>query len=154
MDILKRDKNNQISHMLTNDHRPNPAFINEFQTNNFTLSLKSIELVEGALEGYQVEEGGMFVVMHLSIRNNTNEIIEISREDFALSYDKEEPYTPEENFKSSHQFADDFAMKPFETVNGNFVFITSASASRICFLYNENYDEDHYKLYRLRYRLS
>lgn len=154
MDILKRDRKNQISHILTNDHKPNPAFINEFQTNSFTLTLKSIELVEGNMGGYEVETGGMFVVMHITIRNNTNEIIDISREDFGMSYDKEEPYNPEENFHITHQLEDEFSLKPFESINGSYIFVASANAHKLCFLYNEVYDEEHYKLYHLRYKLN
>ena len=50
MDVLYKDENNNLKHILCNDHRPNPAFINEFQTSQFTLKLLSIEIIEKNLD--------------------------------------------------------------------------------------------------------
>lgn len=154
MDIIKRDENNQVSHILVQDHIPNRAFVNEFQTNFFTLKLKSIEIVKSKLQGYKVDQGGVFLILHISIRNNTNEILDVYRDDFALYYDEDEPYPPEENFKVPFQLADILALKPLEEIKGSYIFTVSESAKRICFLHNEYYDEDDYKSYRLRYRIT
>ncbi|NBK97589.1 MAG: DUF4352 domain-containing protein [Erysipelotrichia bacterium] len=152
MDVLKKDKNNHVSHLLIKDHIPNPAFINEFQTNDFTLKLNTMELVSHQLEGYQVDEGGQFLVLHLMIRNNTNEILDLYREDFLLSYDEGEDYNPEEFFNVPYQFKDEFALKPLETIKGCLVFVIAANAKKITFSHNEYYDDEHYKNYHLRYR--
>ena len=154
MDIIKKDKNLQVSHILVKDHIPNQAFINEFRTNYFTLKLFSIEMVEASLAGFKVDEGGIFLLLHVQIRNNTNEILDLYREDFSLYYDREEPYNPEEYFQVPFQFPDAFSLKPLESIKGCFVFIISSYAKKICFLHNEFYDEDHFKMYRLRYRLD
>lgn len=152
MDVLKRDKDNHINHLLIKDHIPNPAFINEFQTNYFTLKLNTIELVEDKLENFQVDAGGQFLVLHVCIRNNTNEILDLYREDFLLSYDDEDAYAPEEYFHVPYQFQDEFALKPLETIKGSFIFIIADNAKKITFYHHEYYDEEHFKMYRLRYR--
>lgn len=154
MDVIKKDKDKQVSHILIQDHIPNRAFINEFQTNFFTLKLQSIEIVESCLQGYQVEEGGVFLVLHVMIRNNTNEILDIYKEDFALYYDETEPYPPEENFQVPFQFPDEFSLKPLEECKGSYIFIISKNAKKICFFHHEYYDEEDFKMYRLRYRLG
>lgn len=154
MDIIKKDKNNHISHILVNDHIPNPAFINEFQTNYFTVKLNSIEIVEEALNGYRVDQGGAFLLLHMNIRNNTNEILDLYREDFALFYNKEEPFNPEENFGVPYQFPDQMALKPLESVKGCYLFIIDKNAKKIGFLHHEYYDEEHYKEYHLHYKLT
>lgn len=152
MDVLKKDKYNQVNHLLIKDHVPNPAFMNEFQTGYFTLKLNTIEIVQNKLEGFQVDDGGQFLILHVSIRNNTNEILDLYREDFLLSFDDEDPYLPEENFNVPYQFKDEFALKPFETVKGSLIFVIAENAKKISFIHNEYYDEEHYKTYHLRYR--
>lgn len=151
MDVIKKDQNNHISHLLIHDHIPNPAFINEFQTNEFTLKLNSIELTK-QIGDYVMEEGGTFLLLHIALRNNTNEILDLYREDFLLSYDDEEAYPAEEYFNVPYQFKNEFALKPWEMVKGIFIYTIAENAKKICFFHNEYYDEEHYKTYRLRYR--
>lgn len=152
MDIIKTDKYGQINHILVQDHIPNPAFINEFQTNYFNLKLHSIEMIENTLEGYKVDDGGMYLLLHVSIRNTTNEILDLYREDFLLSYDDVDGYPAEENFKVPYQFPDEYALKPLETKKGCLIFIVDTNAKKIMFYHNEYFDEERYKTYRLRYR--
>ena len=60
MEFIHKDKDNHLHHILCNDHIPNPAFINEFQTQLFSLKLHCIEMIEGILKGYYVDEGGAY----------------------------------------------------------------------------------------------
>lgn len=154
MDLLKRDKENQVTHLLLKDHIPNNAFINEFQTNFFTLKLNTIEIIEEVLNGYKVDEGGVFLLLHVSIRNNMNEILELEKDDFSLYYDKEGPFSPEENFGVRFQFDNEILFKPFEIMKGCFIFIIDKSTKKICFFHEEYYDDENFKLYRLRYKIN
>ena len=74
MDVIYNDKNGNVNHILCNDHKANQAFINEFQTNEFTLKLNSIMVFENELKEFIVEDG-LFVLFDVEIRNNTNECI-------------------------------------------------------------------------------
>lgn len=151
MDLIKTRKDKSQVHLLCNDHVPNFAMKNEFQTSSFSLRMNHLEIHEEEFYGYTIEEGGMFLCVSLTIRNLTNEILSFSKNDFFIMYDKEGPYEPEENFNVKHQFEDEMALKPYEEIHGKYVFIISSSTKKITFKYFEAYDDQRVKEYRLRY---
>lgn len=153
MDIVRKDINNHISHILSNDHIPNQAFVNEFQTNYFSLKLLNMEIVETPINGFYVDAGGAFLLMYMEIRNNTNETINLYREDFFLKYDKEEQDHPEDYFDVPLQFENEFSLLPLQTIKGCFVFLISKNVKKIDFNYYEYYDDENFKEYHLRYRI-
>jgi len=153
MDVIYNDKNGNVNHILCNDHKANQAFINEFQTNEFTLKLNSIMVYENELKEYIVEDG-LFVLFDVEIRNNTNECIEIFKEDFMLCFNNNENYYPEDYFKIKNQFEDIFKINGWECKQGFFIFIVPKQLKKLDFFYTEFYDEEHYKEYHLRYKIE
>ena len=154
MDVLYKDENNNLKHILCNDHRPNPAFINEFQTSQFTLKLLSIEIIEKNLDSYYVEDGWLFVLFHVEIRNNTNEIIEIYKDDFNVCLNNNDIYEIEDNFNIQYQLNDLLVLKPLETLKGNYICIIDKKIKKLDFHYTEYFDEEYFKQYHLRYKLE
>ena len=153
MDIIKIDKNQRIQHILSNDHVPNPAFTNEFQSESFTLKLNSMQLIEAHLHGFTVEEGGAFLLVDVSIRNNTNETIELYKEDFMLSADNKEPYYPEDYFGVPLQFKEEMNIPALTSIHGKFIFLINFKCKKIDFMYIEYYDKEYWKEYHLRYKI-
>ncbi len=141
--------------LLTSDYSPNHAMINEFQTSFFTCKMRCIELCGKELEGYEVSEEGMFVKLHFTIRNMTNEILGMFREDFEISCDDGAPYEAEECFDAEKQFPDEYALKPQEERTGCLVFIIASATKKICLSYTEYFDdESEGKTYRLKYKIK
>lgn len=154
MEIITHEKEKH-NRLFTNDYRPNPAMINEFQTQFFTCKLRKIELAGRHLHGYHVDEGAQFLVLHVTIRNNTNEILSMFREDFMIHFDEEGPFEAEEEFGVPYQFPDTYALKPQEERKGNLVFIIASNTKMICFRYTEYFDDDSEgKTYRLKYTIN
>ena len=152
MDLIKIENQHQIR-LLINDHCPNQAMRNEFQTQTFSFKIHRLEWMKEC-EGYQVDEGGVFLLASIIVRNLTNEILSFSKNDILISYDNEEPYEAEENFGVLAQLEDEIALKPFEEVKGKLVYIIASSAKKVTFRYVEMYDDDSEKQYKLRYRFE
>ncbi|MEG1474312.1 MAG: DUF4352 domain-containing protein [Longicatena sp.] len=141
--------------LLTQDYCPNQAMKNEFQTLFFTCQLANIELAGKELKDFIVDEGAQFLVLHVRIKNITNEILDMYKDDFMISFDDEGPFEPENNFGVEHQLADEYALKPQEEIKGNLIFIISASAKKMVFTYTEYFDdESEGKTYKLKYKLN
>ena len=97
MDLIKIENQHQIR-LLINDHCPNQAMRNEFQTQTFSFKIHRLEWMKEC-EGYQVDEGGIFLHLPASVSELvTNEILSFSKNNILISYDNEEPYEAEENF--------------------------------------------------------
>ena len=153
MDLNKTTNEKQIIYLI-NDHCPNQAMRNEFQTNTFTLKINKLEIVEKECCGYVVDEGGIFLIASITLHNLSNEILSFSKNDLLISYDKEDPYEAEEYFGVPYQFEDEIALKPNDEVKGKLVYIIAESAKKVTFRYFENYDDDTEKQYKLRYNLD
>lgn len=153
MDVLRKDKKDHITHILCNDHIPNNAFKNEFQTLSFTLKLNFMEIIEHEMNGYDIEENTAYLVLDIDIRNNTNEKLELYNEDFMLSINKTKPYIPEDNFNVNNQFTDCIEIDALASINGKFIFITPKSINKIDFFYLEFSEEEYVKEYHLRYKI-
>ncbi len=151
MDLIKTRKDKSQIHLLLNDHVPNYAMKNEFQTSSFSLKLNYLEIHEDEYFGYVIEKGGVFLCTNVLIKNLTNEILSFSKNDFLISYDKEGPFEAEENFGVTGQFEDEIALRPYEEVKGKYVYIMSQNAKKIAFKFYEPYDDQNMKEYRLRY---
>lgn len=154
MDLIKTLKNKKQMTLLIRDHCPNQAMRNEFQTMFFSLKILKMELMEGECEGYIVEEGGVFLVVSLQIKNLSNEIVSFRKGDLLISYDKENAYEAEENFGVAHQLDDEIALKPNEEVKGKLIYVIASNAKRITFRYLEYYDDESEKQYKLKYLID
>ena len=153
MEIIAHEKDGDKI-LLTSDYCPNPAMKNAFQTQFFTCTLRSIELCNQKLRQYVVSEEAMFICLHVTIQNHTNEILTMFKEDFYIRFDDEGPFEPEEEFEGAHQLPDTYALKPNETKRGCLVFIVAANTKRLTFSYTEYFDDDSEgKTYRLKYQL-
>lgn len=154
MEIIAHEKDGDKI-LLTNDYCPNPAMKNAFQTQFFTCTLRSIELCNQKLGQYVVADEAMFVCLHLTIQNNTNEILTMFKEDFYIRFDDEGPYEAEEEFGIAYQFPDTYALKPNEERKGCLIFIIASAAKKMIFSYTEYFDDDSEgKTYRLKYELG
>ena len=74
MEIIQHEKEKQ-NVLLTGDYCPNQALINEFQTIFFTCKVTKIELPGKELKDFVVEEQAQFLMLHVRIKNITNEIL-------------------------------------------------------------------------------
>ena len=145
MDLIKTKKDKSQLHLLLKDHIPNLAMKNEFQTQNFMLRLNRLEIVESNLAGYEVDEGGVFLLASITLKNLSNEILSFSRNDLLVSYDKESPYEAEEYFDVENQLEDEIALKPNEEVKGKIVYIIASNAKKITFRYLDALDDEKVK---------
>ncbi len=154
MEIIKYE-NNQSKILLTGDYCPNQALINEFQTLFFTCKVNEIELPGKEVGDYIVEEDAQFIILHVTIKNITNEILNMYNDDFMICFDEDGPYESEQNFGVPYQFPDEYALKPAEEIKGKIIFIISANTKKIQFRYTEYYDdESEGKTYKLKYKIA
>ncbi len=154
MEIIKYE-NNQSKILLTGDYCPNQALINEFQTLFFTCKVNEIELPGKEVGDYIVEEDAQFIILHVAIKNITNEILNMYNDDFMICFDEDGPYESEQNFGVPYQFPDEYALKPAEEIKGKIIFIISANTKKIQFRYTEYYDdESEGKTYKLKYKIA
>lgn len=153
MDLLKIKKDGSFLHLLCNDHIPNPAMKNEFVTASFKLKLHKLEWIESALNGYQVEHGGVFLLATVSITNLTREILLFTNKDLLISCDHYEAYPAEDYFEVDHQLEDEIALCPNEEIKGKYIYIIAQSAKKVIFRYVEEYEDERFKEYKLRYVL-
>lgn len=151
MNLYRIKKDHSQTLVLLADHIPNLAMKNEFQTHTFKLRINKLEMIEEECQGYRVDEGGIFLLVSVTLTNCSNEILSFSKNELLVSYDKEEPYEPEDYFEVENQFEDEIALKPNEEVKGKYVYIIASNAKRITIRYIEAYDDEHFKEYRLRY---
>lgn len=152
IDVYENGKHNIL---LTGDYSPNHAMINEFQTSFFTCKVRRIELCGRKLKQYEVSEEGTFIKLHVTIKNMTNEILSMFKEDFEVSCDDGTPYEAEGNFEADKQLPDEYALKPMETIQGCLVFVILSATKKICFSYTEYFDdESEGKTYRLKYKIK
>lgn len=154
MDVIYKNSKGIMNHILCNDHKPNPAFINEFQTCRYTLKLNSIEIIESYFESLILDDDALFVLFHIEIRNNTNEIIDVYSEDFTLTCNNKYTIYPEENYEFEFQLKNEFYLKPWDIYKGYLIFITEKNIKKLDFFYTEIYDEDDFKEYHLRYKIE
>lgn len=154
MEIVLHEQTKQ-SILLTSDYCPNPAMINEFQTIFFTCKLQRIELFGKELKDYVVEDGARFLLLHVSIRNMSNEILSMYKDDFMITFDGEGPFEAEANFGVYKQLPDEYALKPQEELHGCLAYIISSSAKKIMLSYTEYFDDDSEgKTYKLKYKIG
>lgn len=154
MEIIIHEQGRE-KRLLTNDHYPNPAMKNQFQTQFFTCTLRRIELHGQELYGFRVDETAQFLILHVTIQNITNEIITMFKEDFLIRFDQEGPFEAEEEFGVPHQYPDTYALKPNEERRGCLVFIISQATKKITFSYTEYFEDDtEGKTYRLKYDIK
>ncbi|MEG0823835.1 MAG: DUF4352 domain-containing protein [Erysipelotrichaceae bacterium] len=152
MEIIKRSTTTRDITIFSNDYCVNSAMINEFQTSFFTLKINKIELIKKELGGYVIDDDAQYLVVNVSIRNITNEVLLMLKEDFTISYDDEEPYVGEDFFQIDKQLPNEYALKPNERITGKLIFIIGGNAKRIMLMYNEFYDDDSEgKTYKLKY---
>lgn len=137
------------------DYNSNPAMKNEFQTVFFTCKIQALELPGRELMEYTVDEEAKFLIIHMSIKNITNEILDIYQEDFTILFDKEGPFMPEDYFNLKYQFPNMYALKPQEERKGCLVFLIASETKQITFQFIEVFDdEEEGKTYKLKYKLS
>ena len=141
--------------LLTQDYCPNHAMVNEFQTLFFTCKLMKIELAGKEIKDYIVDEGAQFLILHVCIKNITNEILTMYKDDFMIGFDNEGPFEAEGYFDVEYQLKDEYALKPQEEIKGKLIFIISSSAKKIIFSYTEYFDdESEGKTYKLKYKIQ
>ena len=97
MEIIQHEKEKQ-NVLLTGDYCPNQALINEFQTIFFTCKVTKIELPGKELKDFVVEEQAQFLMLHVRIKNITNEILNMYKDDFMITFDEEGPFEAEDYF--------------------------------------------------------
>lgn len=154
MEILTK-QNGKTQILFCEDYYSNPAMKNEFRTIFFECKVHTLELVEKELMGYVVEEEAKFLVVHMSIKNITNEILDMYREDFMILFDQEGPFYPENYFQLKYQFEDVYALKPQEEKKGCLVFLISTKTKQITLQFIECFeDEEEGKTYKLKYKLK
>lgn len=154
MEIITHE-HGKDSRLLTNDYCPNQAMMNQFQTQFFTCTLRSMELHGNELQGFRVDENAQFLLLHLTIQNNTNEILTMFKEDFLIRFDQEGPFEAEEEFGVPNQFPDTYALKPDEERRGCLIFLIARNTKKIMLSYTEYFDdESEGKTYRLKYELK
>ena len=154
MEIIQHEQQKH-NILLTSDYCPNQAMINEFQTIFFTCKLQRIELCEKELKDFIVDDGARFLMLHVTIRNITNEILTMYKDDFMITFDNEGPFEAEDNFGIRNQLSDEYALKPQEEISGCMVFIISSSAKKIMLSYTEYFDdESEGKTYKLKYKIG
>lgn len=154
MEIIQRElKKHNI--VLTSDYCPNQAMINEFQTIFFTCKLRRIELCGKELKDFLVDDEARFIMLHVTVKNITNEILNMYNDDFMITFDQDGPFEPENNFGVSHQLPDEYALKPQEEIHGNLIFIIPSSTKKIMLSYTEYFDdESEGKTYKLKYKIG
>ena len=86
MEIIQHEQQKH-NILLTSDYCPNQAMINEFQTIFFTCKLQRIELCEKELKDFIVDDGARFLMLHVTIRNITNEILTMYKDDFMITFE-------------------------------------------------------------------
>ena len=91
MEIIQHEQQKH-NILLTSDYCPNQAMINEFQTIFFTCKLQRIELCGKELKDFIVDDGARFIKLHVTIRNITNEILTMYKDDFMITFDNEGPF--------------------------------------------------------------
>ncbi len=148
MDLIKIDKTNKTSRQLLNDHIPNRAFKNEYQTNDFTFMLHHMELIDS-----KTSENEKLLKCHISIRSNIVEPLELLSEDFLFSQNEDEPILCEPYQKGDTQLEEYFVIEPLKTIHGTLLYKVIGSIHKITVLYYEYYEDDNCKRYRLRYKL-
>lgn len=154
MEIMQMNRD-KLNVLLTQDYCPNQAMTNEFQTIFFTCKLLKIELAGKEMKGFVVDESAQFLILHVSIKNITNEILAMYKDDFMITFDDEGPFEAEEYFGAEQQLADEYALKPQEEVKGKLIFIISSSAKKIMLSYTEYFDdESEGKTYKLKYKIQ
>ena len=154
MNLIRTKEDKTQIHILCKDHVPNYAMKNEFQTNTFSIKMNQLELHEEEYYGYVVDDGGAFFCVNITIKNLTNELLKISKNDFYIVYDNEGPYEPESYFNVNEQFQDNILLNPSEEAIGKYVFIISKNTKKIAFKYFEYYEDLSMKEYRLRYNIQ
>ena len=154
MNLIRTKADKSQIHILCKDHVPNYAMKNEFQTNTFSIKMNQLELHEEEYYGYIVDDGGAFFCVNVTIKNLTNEVLNLNKNDFYIYYDNEGPYEPEANFNVDEQFTDLMQLKPYEQITGKLVFIISKNAKKVAFKYFEYYEDSTMKEYRLRYNIQ
>ena len=154
MEIMQHNKD-KLKVLLTQDYCPNQAMRNEFQTLFFTCKLLKIELAGKEIKDFIVDDSAQFLVLHVCIKNITNEILAMYKDDFMISFDEEGPFEAEDYFGVEHQLSDEYALKPGEEIRGKLIFIISSSAKKIMFTYTEFFeDESEGKTYKLKYKID
>lgn len=154
MEIIQHEQYRQ-NILFTGDYCPNPAMINEFQTVFFTCKLKKIELAGQELKDFVVEEEAQFLILHVCIKNITNEILMMYKDDFMITFDDEGPFEAEDYFGWHVQLKDEYALKPQEEIQGTLVYIISKEAKKIMLTYTEYFDDDSEgKTYKLKYKIQ
>ncbi|MEG2685041.1 MAG: DUF4352 domain-containing protein [Erysipelotrichaceae bacterium] len=139
MEIIKRSTTTRDITIFSNDYC-------------VTLKINKIELIKKELGGYVIDDDAQYLVVNVSIRNITNEVLLMLKEDFTISYDDEEPYVGEDFFQIDKQLPNEYALKPNERITGKLIFIIGGNAKRIMLMYNEFYDDDSEgKTYKLKY---
>mgnify|MGYP000152296355 CR=1 FL=1 len=154
MEIIQHEKEKQ-NVLLTGDYCPNQALINEFQTIFFTCKVTKIELPGKELKDFVVEEQAQFLMLHVRIKNITNEILNMYKDDFMITFDEEGPFEAEDYFGVEDQLPDVIELNEDETAEGCLIFLIPHGAAQLLFTYSEYADDDDPgKTYRLRYVLK
>lgn len=152
MEIIRHEKNKSVVTLFSNDYSINKAMKNEFNTSFFNLKVNKIEVFENELNSYVVEDDVIFLVIDISIKNLTNDVLNMYKEDLLISYDNEEPYCSEDFFNVTGQLQDEYAIKRNETITGKLVFLVSNEAKIVTLGFTEYYDDDvEGKTYRVKY---
>lgn len=146
MDLIKKDINNKVTRQLLNDHIPNRAFRNEFQSNDFTFKLHYMEL-------YEQSDNSHLLVCEVSIRSNVVEPLELLSDDFLLSCNEEDPIVCELEKTYDTQFDEYFILDSLSTKTGKLVYKIKGNIQRLTFLYYDYFDDGNSKRYRLRYKV-
>ena len=111
--------------------------------------------LHASCSGFIVDDGARFLMLHVTIRNITNEILTMYKDDFMITFDNEGPFEAEDNFGIRNQLSDEYALKPQEEISGCLVFIISSSAKKIMLSYTEYFDdESEGKTYKLKYKIG
>lgn len=154
MEILQFEQGRQRV-LLTQDYCPNQAMINEFQTIFFTCKLMRLELGGKEMKDFVVDEHAQFLIMHVKIKNITNEILVMYKDDFMITFDAEGPFEAESDFGIEQQMPEEYALKPQEEWKGKLIFIIASNAKKIMLTYTEYFDdESEGKTYKLKYKIK
>lgn len=154
MEIMQMNQD-KVNVLFTQDYCPNQAMVNEFQTIFFTCKLMKMELAGKEMKEYVVDESAQFLVLHVRIKNITNEILAMYKDDFMITFDEEGPFEAEDYFGVPYQLQDEYALKPQEEIKGKLIFIIASGAKKVMLSYTEFFDdESEGKTYKLKYTIQ
>ena len=144
---IKADMIGKKGKLFTPDAKPNPAFYNTFQTDDFRCILKCIYLSD-QVDHIILKEGECVVSFQIQLMNLTNEPLFVYVEDFMLQCDRKEDIYP--LYESNDE---QIVIEPNDSYEGKIGFIGKSQSKFITLKYQEYMEDFEGKVYKLKYAI-